>query len=184
MGHPTIQDLLQTPDIWGGALSRTTSFNLGLQLREVSWLFEISSISEQSLLMHSWNFSAAFPRSVPWYNPVSGFWKSRTLVIAYSKPTQSLKKIHMLNQHNAKGYSVFQEFLHLFISGFLLQQALLPGNLVKEVGLVLIQPPHHVLCHHENRDAEDVATVGPPLIANKLWLNKHDYTDLTINHIT
>lgn len=66
----------------------------------------------------------------------------------------------MLNQHNAKGYSVFQEFLHLFISGLLLQQALLPGNLVKEVSLVLIQPPHHVLCHHENREAEDVATVG------------------------
>lgn len=78
-----------------------------------------------------------------------------TLVITYSKPTQSLKEIHTLNQHNAKGYSVFQEFLHLFIPGFLLQQALLPGNLVKEVGLILIQPPHHVLCHHENRDAQD-----------------------------
>lgn len=52
-----------------------------------------------------------------------------------------------------KGYSVFQQFLLLLIPALLLHQALLPGDLVQEAGLILVQSSHHVLCHHDNKHA-------------------------------
>lgn len=52
-----------------------------------------------------------------------------------------------------KGYSVFQQFLLLLIPALLLHQALLPGDLVQEAALILVQSSHHVLCHHDNKYA-------------------------------
>lgn len=59
----------------------------------------------------------------------------------------------MFQTETLKGYSVFQQFLFLLISALLLHQALLPGDLVQEAGLLLVQSPNHVSCHHGNKQA-------------------------------
>lgn len=63
------------------------------------------------------------------------------------------KKVLSVRTNMMKGYSVLQQFLFLFIPALPLHQALLPGDLVQEAALILVQSSHHVPCRHGNKHA-------------------------------